>query len=118
MLAGEATLRVGAGRLGVFAPGSIDAQLGAVLPEAAIYALPDRASDPFDDAAREKIASADAVLVGPGFDDAGETHDTLLAVADAAPRCLVLDAFALRSEERRVGKAGVSTCRSRGSPYH
>src|SRR3546814_15115499 len=23
-----------------------------------------------------------------------------------------------RSEERRVGKAGVSTCRSRGSPYH
>src|SRR3546814_11161811 len=24
----------------------------------------------------------------------------------------------LRSEERRVGKEGVSTCRSRGSPYH
>src|SRR3546814_15802952 len=23
-----------------------------------------------------------------------------------------------RSEERRVGKEGVSTCRSRGSPYH
>src|SRR3546814_16345162 len=25
---------------------------------------------------------------------------------------------AVRSEERRVGKACVSTCRSRGSPYH
>src|SRR3546814_11873195 len=25
---------------------------------------------------------------------------------------------ALRSEERRVGKEGVSTCRSRWSPYH
>src|SRR3546814_14111786 len=25
---------------------------------------------------------------------------------------------ALRSEERRVGKEGVSTCRSRGWPYH
>src|SRR3546814_19409383 len=25
---------------------------------------------------------------------------------------------AKRSEERRVGKGGVSTCRSRGSPYH
>src|SRR3546814_12543288 len=25
---------------------------------------------------------------------------------------------AKRSEERRVGKEGVSTCRSRGSPYH
>src|SRR3546814_13121281 len=24
----------------------------------------------------------------------------------------------LRSDERRVGKAGVSTCKSRGSPYH
>src|SRR3546814_17541967 len=26
--------------------------------------------------------------------------------------------WADRSEERRVGKEGVSTCRSRGSPYH
>src|SRR3546814_12274484 len=25
---------------------------------------------------------------------------------------------ATRSEERRVGKGGVSTCRARGSPYH
>src|SRR3546814_3073948 len=30
----------------------------------------------------------------------------------------VLRAAALRSEERRVGKECVSTCRSRGSPYH
>src|SRR3546814_16847379 len=28
------------------------------------------------------------------------------------------DAGEHRSEERRVGKEGVSTCRSRGSPYH
>src|SRR3546814_12588326 len=26
--------------------------------------------------------------------------------------------FGQRSEERRVGKGGVRTCRSRGSPYH
>src|SRR3546814_15573870 len=26
--------------------------------------------------------------------------------------------YGFRSEERRVGKEGVSTCRSRGSPYH
>src|SRR3546814_17370174 len=31
---------------------------------------------------------------------------------------LVLDGGAYRSEERRVGKACVSTCRSRWSPYH
>src|SRR3546814_12191760 len=29
-----------------------------------------------------------------------------------------LDAFAARSEERRVGKECVSKCRSRWSPYH
>ena len=95
MLAGEAALRVGAGRLGVFVPGSIDAQVGIVLPEAAIYALPDRATDPFEEPDRRKIAAADAVLVGPGFDDADETRDTLLAIADAGPACLVLDAYAL-----------------------
>ncbi|MCR2812589.1 NAD(P)H-hydrate dehydratase [Microbacterium sp. zg.Y1090] len=95
MLAGEATLRVGAGRLAVFVPGSIDAQVGIVLPEAAVYALPERARDPFPRAAQQNIAAADAVLVGPGFDDADETRDTLLAVADAGPRCLVLDAYAL-----------------------
>ncbi|MBD7956136.1 NAD(P)H-hydrate dehydratase [Microbacterium sp. Sa4CUA7] len=95
MLAGEAVLRVGAGRLGVFVPRSIDAQVGTVLPEAAIYALPDHASDPFAQPDRQKIAAADAVLVGPGFDDADETRDTLLAIADAGPACLVLDAYAL-----------------------
>src|SRR3546814_18672549 len=31
---------------------------------------------------------------------------------------LALMAFAARSEERRVGKECVSTCRSRWSPYH
>src|SRR3546814_6385933 len=29
-----------------------------------------------------------------------------------------LDSWSLRSEERRVGKECVSTCRSRWSPYH
>src|SRR3546814_21030156 len=29
-----------------------------------------------------------------------------------------MDPIQLRSEERRVGKECVSTCRSRGSPYH
>src|SRR3546814_11069539 len=31
---------------------------------------------------------------------------------------LITDGRGGRSEERRVGKAWVSTCRSRGSPYH
>src|SRR3546814_10387577 len=31
---------------------------------------------------------------------------------------LFSEPFYLRSEERRVGKEGVSKCRSRGQPYH
>src|SRR3546814_11131495 len=35
-----------------------------------------------------------------------------------APKSASLTALSPRSEERRVGKEGVSTCRSRWSPYH
>src|SRR3546814_3861814 len=34
------------------------------------------------------------------------------------PAMWTLDELEQRSEERRVGKEGVSTCRSRWSPYH
>lgn len=95
MLAGEAALRVGAGRLGLVVPASIDAQLGVVIPEAAVFALPERAGDAFDETVRDELESADAVLLGPGFDDADETRATLLQLAEADVRCLVLDAFAL-----------------------
>lgn len=95
MLAGEAALRVGAGRLGLVVPASIDAQLGVAIPEGAVFALPERAGDPLDDAVRDELRSADAVLVGPGFDDADETRATLLQIADLDVACLVLDAFAL-----------------------
>lgn len=95
LLAGEAALRVGAGRVALVVPRSIDAQVGVALPEAGVTPLPERADDPLPDDLRERIASADAVLVGPGFDDSDETRATLLAVAVAAPRRMVLDAFAL-----------------------
>src|SRR3546814_3978005 len=38
--------------------------------------------------------------------------------ANRAHEYLVNRGLQLRSEERRVGKEGVSTCRSRWSPYH
>ena len=52
LLAGEAALRVGAGRLGWSSPRPIEGQLGAALPEAAVFAppaarhRPDRGSRP------------------------------------------------------------------------
>src|SRR3546814_13453103 len=42
-------------------------------------------------------------------------RDTVLKQLDEAKK---LGATLLRSEERRVGKECVSTCRSRWSPYH
>lgn len=95
LLAGEAALRVGAGRVALAVPQSIDAHVGIALPEAGILALPDDADDPLAGELREQLESADAVLVGPGFSDAAETRATLLAVAAVGPGLLVLDAFAL-----------------------
>lgn len=95
VLAGEAALRAGAGRLGLVVPASVAAQIGVAVPEAAVFSLPDRSDDVLADPVRAELGSADAVLVGPGFDDAAETRDTVLAVASCDIGCLVLDAFAL-----------------------
>lgn len=95
VLAGEAALRVGAGRLGLVVPDTIEGRLGTAVPEAAVFALPPRASDPIEDRVREELDAADAVLLGPGFDEPDETRATLLEVARAEVGCLVLDAFAL-----------------------
>ncbi|HEX5859798.1 MAG TPA: ADP/ATP-dependent (S)-NAD(P)H-hydrate dehydratase [Microbacterium sp.] len=95
LLAGEAALRVGAGRLGLVVSASVEGQLGVLMPEAAVLPLPEKATDPIEGGLRDELAAADAVLVGPGFDDADETRETLLAVVDAGISCLVLDAYAL-----------------------
>jgi ADP-dependent NAD(P)H-hydrate dehydratase len=95
LLAGEAALRVGAGRLGLVVPAPIQLALGVALPEAAVFTLPANATDAMPDPAGAELESADAVLIGPGFDDADETRATILSVAAVGLRCLVLDAFAL-----------------------
>lgn len=94
LLSVEAALRVGAGRVGIAAPAALAPHLGPAFPEAGIYALP-TGSDPLDDALRSALESADAVLLGPGFDDPDATRAALLAVTGAEVRRLVLDAFAL-----------------------
>src|SRR3546814_17727399 len=50
------------------------------------------------------IALGCALWIGSGWRDGGTA--------------VILAGVFLRSEERRVGKEGVSTCRSRWSPYH
>lgn len=94
LLSAEAALRVGAGRVGIVAPPVVAPYLGPALPEAGVYELP-IGSDSLDDALRSALESADAVLLGPGFDDPDATRAALRAIADADIDRLVLDAFAL-----------------------
>lgn len=94
-LAGEAALRVGAGRLAMLVPDSVDVQLAVAVPEAAVFALPRVASDPVEGGGEQALANADAILVGPGFDDPDETRETLSALRFDDDAVVVLDAFAL-----------------------
>ncbi|BDV29612.1 ADP-dependent NAD(P)H-hydrate dehydratase [Microbacterium terricola] len=95
LLAGEATLRVGAGRLALVVPDPLVGPLGPALPEAALLSLPPRAGEPLQADVEEELSEADAVLLGPGFDDAYGTRATLLSVAAARRGPLVLDAFGI-----------------------
>jgi hydroxyethylthiazole kinase-like uncharacterized protein yjeF len=97
MLAGEAALRVGAGKVGLVVPEILGMHVGMFLPEVGIYPLPESARDGFDSAVSDELARADAVLVGPGFDDPARTRATIEAVAEAMDpdACLVLDAFGI-----------------------
>ncbi|MDU0366202.1 ADP/ATP-dependent (S)-NAD(P)H-hydrate dehydratase [Microbacterium sp. KSW4-17] len=94
LLSAEAALRVGAGRVGIAAPAGVAAGLGPAMPEAGVYELP-TGSDSVDVALGSALDSADAVLLGPGFDDPDATRAALHAVAEAEVARLVLDAFAL-----------------------
>lgn len=95
ILAGEAALRVGAGRLGMVVPETIQGRVAVAVPESAAFVLPAEAHEPLSIDLREQLAGADAVLLGPGFDDPAETRETLLAVSDAGVGILVLDAYAV-----------------------
>lgn len=95
LLACEAALRVGAGRLSALVPVTMQGGFALAMPEAAAFALPGRAEDPILGSGLDALRAADAVLVGPGFDEPEQTRDTLRAVAAAGVRTLVLDAYAL-----------------------
>src|SRR3546814_13720095 len=64
----------------------------------------------------------DVICVGSGLGGLSAA----LTAAQRGARAIVLEKFELlggvsalsRSDERRVGKEGVSTCRSRWAPYH
>lgn len=101
MLAGRAALRVGAGRLTLAVGASVAPQVAVAVPESGVVPLPETSSGSVRGTgiteAASDLAGADAVLLGPGLDDAAETARMLRRAARmvAPDAVLVLDAYAL-----------------------
>src|SRR3954452_8321503 len=78
LLAAEAALRAGAGKLQVATAESVAPLAATALPEALVRALPQSASGAIRadaaDAVRDLAEAADAVLLGPGMKDVEETQ--------------------------------------------
>jgi hydroxyethylthiazole kinase-like uncharacterized protein yjeF len=107
LLAAEAALRVGAGKLQVATVGSMAPFAATVLPEALVQGLPETNGGAVRaeaaDVVRELAESADAVLLGPGMIDAEETQafgDRLLPHLRGP---LALDALGLASVTADAG---------------
>jgi ADP-dependent NAD(P)H-hydrate dehydratase len=113
-LAGLASLRVGAGRVQLAVATSVGPALAASFPEAGVLWLPqtDGGSVRGEAAAgllRDTVSSTDAVLIGPGLDDADEAADLLEGLLPHVPEevGLVLDAFALGALSQSDEVAGL-----------
>lgn len=100
-LAGRAALRVGAGRITLAVGATVAPAVSAAVPECGVVPLGETRDGHVRGAsvrgARTDIAAADAVLVGPGLDDAAETKRMLqhLAPLWSKDTTVVFDAFAL-----------------------
>src|SRR3546814_14622832 len=77
-----------------------------------------RISDWSSDVCSSDLALADQLAARTTAFHKAMTIDRASAVAAAAQLGQTVSALKSRSEERRVGKECVSTCRSRRSPYH
>jgi hydroxyethylthiazole kinase-like uncharacterized protein yjeF len=103
LLAGLGALRAGAGRVQVASVASAAAPLAIALPEALVQGLPTTSTGSIDAEVgvgllEEQLRQADAVLVGPGFDDPEATRMLLEGVSTLVSRgaIVVLDALALK----------------------
>jgi hydroxyethylthiazole kinase-like uncharacterized protein yjeF len=100
LLAAEAALRAGAGKLQIATVASVAVHVAMAMPEARVIGLPETTAGEIDPASvgelSPNVGSADAVLVGPGMVDqkgAGALSLALLKMEGAAQ--FVFDAAAL-----------------------
>jgi ADP-dependent NAD(P)H-hydrate dehydratase len=79
LLAAEAAMRAGAGKLQVATAGSVARIAAAALPEALVRALPETDGGAIRadaaDTVRDLAKAADAVLIGPGMTDKEQTQE-------------------------------------------
>jgi hydroxyethylthiazole kinase-like uncharacterized protein yjeF len=101
-LAGVGALRVGAGVLQLAGPQSVATALGIQVPEALALSLPETDNGAVSEAAvdflTDVLASAQAVLIGPGLYDVERTQRLVAGLIErvGADSRVVLDAYALR----------------------
>ena len=101
LLAGSAALRVGAGRLTLAVGESVAAHVAVALPECGVVPLKETAAKNVSGfglgAASDDLSGADAVLLGPGLDDAEEAEVMVRELHRfvSGNTVVVLDAFGL-----------------------
>jgi len=99
LLAAEAAMRAGAGKLQVATAASVAPFAAAALPEALVRALPQNDAGAIRggaaDAVRDLAESADAVLLGPGMADKAETEEFGARLLPHLTGPLALDALGL-----------------------
>lgn len=97
LLAGEAAVRAGAGKLQLAVAASAAPALGVAVPEARVIALPERdeaLADDAHEALKAHLTQCDALLLGPGLMADGEPLARAV-LEGAGPLALMLDAGAL-----------------------
>jgi ADP-dependent NAD(P)H-hydrate dehydratase len=99
LLAAEAALRSGAGKLQIATGASVATVVAVAVPEAMVRALPETSAGAIAAAGAGRVAdlaaAADCVLVGPGLADVAESAALAGAVVRDLDTSLVLDALAL-----------------------
>jgi hydroxyethylthiazole kinase-like uncharacterized protein yjeF len=98
LLAGEAALRAGAGKLRMATAGSVLSPLAVAVPEAMVIPLPERHDGALDGSAAEAVVDMTktpaTVLLGPGLSDVDAAVELLSGVVPRLETHVVVDGLA------------------------
>ena len=109
LLAGEAALRAGAGKLQIGAPSQVAIPLAIAVPEAKVIALPTTAGGACRSSPElvHLCSRSDAMLIGPGMDDSPTLRRMVHQLSSSTQGTVVADAGALAAFERPHAFTGI-----------